>query len=276
MDISDIICKKCSKKITDLDEFLTHAFEIHDFKFKKDLQDHIFTYKLLDSGMECLKCGEKFRFFGPLVMHTHKKHKVSNPFLCELCGQGFVTKTNFDNHLKNRHSKSHSCSKCKEIFHTSSKLKSHVIKIHSAYLKCPKCPLVLPSKYLKKRHLVYEHDVKSLQFPCDDCSKIFTQKSILLNHKLKVHLNQKTVACTICGYKCFDSHTLRRHLVAHSEERPFECRYCKKCFQRRKTLVVHERIHTNDRRFTCKECGKAFLQVTSLKWHVRSHHSIVK
>lgn len=269
-------CKKCLKKIPDLEQFLAHAYQIHDLKFKKDLQDRIFTYKLSDSNMECLICGEKFRFFGPLMIHTHKKHKIINPFLCEICGQGFVTKTNIANHLRQQHTESHSCLKCNKNFPKLSALKLHITKIHSNDLRCPRCPLAFQSKYLKKRHLVYEHDMKSLQFTCDECSKIFTQKSLLLNHKLKVHLNQKTVACTICGYKCFDKHTLRLHLVAHSEDRPFECRYCKKSFQRRKTLVVHERIHTNDRRFVCKECGKAFLQVTSLKWHVRSHHSNVK
>lgn len=277
LDVSEFTCKKCFKKITNLDEFLTHAFEIHNFKFRRNLQDRIFTYKLSDSDMECLLCGENFRFFGPLMMHTHKKHKVLNPFLCEMCGQGFVTKLNLDNHLKWRHSQSYSCTKCKENFHSLYKLKLHLKKIHSTtHFKCPRCPLIFPSRYLKKRHLVDEHDVKSLQFACDECSKIFTQKSILLNHKLKVHLKQKTVMCTICGHKCFDSYALRRHLVVHSEDRPFECRYCKKSFRRRKTLLVHERIHTNDRRFVCKECNKAFLQGTSLKLHVKSHHSIVK
>lgn len=269
-------CKMCTKNITNLDKFLTHAFQIHDFRFRKDLQDRIFSYKLSDSDMECVICGEKFRFFGPLMIHTHKKHKVSNPFLCEICGQGFSSKTNIDNHLKYRHTETHTCSKCNEIFSTLTLLKSHLSKIHSNNLKCSLCPLAFQSKYLKKRHLAYEHDIKSLQFTCGECSKVFTQKSLLLNHTLKVHLNERTVACAICGYKCFDKHSLRLHLVAHSEDRPFECRYCKKSFQRRKTMVVHERIHTNDRRFVCKECDKAFLQVTSLKWHVRSHHTNVK
>nr|XP_026489348.1 zinc finger protein 729-like isoform X2 [Vanessa tameamea] len=140
-------------------------------------------------------------------------------------------------------------------------------------LQCPKCPEILRSNYLRKQHLALVHDVKSSQFSCDICSKIFLIKSKLIQHKSRVHLKEKSITCEICGFKVFSKDLLKRHMVKHDDSRPFQCEICKKAFQRKKTLDFHRRIHTNDRRYVCKDCGKAFVQVTSLKLHLRVHHN---
>ncbi|CAH1642045.1 unnamed protein product [Spodoptera littoralis] len=274
LDTSEIICKRCNRQFLSFDEFLDHLSLLHELKFKKELTDCLFTFNLSDDGMSCHDCGQEFRFFGPLLKHAHKYHNRYKTYLCEICGQGFVAKANVDSHIRNVHSfSSGQCTKCDKVFRNNYALQIHFEKTHKTeMLKCPKCPEILASKYLKKRHLALEHDDKKLQFNCDECNRVFTMKSRLVQHKLRTHLKQKTVACEICGFKVFNNDLLRRHMVRHNDTRPFECEYCKKTFQRKKTLEVHKRIHTNDRRYMCKECGRAFVQVTSWKLHMRVHH----
>ncbi|XP_026743959.1 gastrula zinc finger protein XlCGF57.1-like isoform X6 [Trichoplusia ni] len=274
LDISNIICRKCSKSFNNFELFLSHVATVHDMKFNKDMSQSLFTFSLSDEGMSCLDCGQEFRFFGPLLKHSHKFHNKYKTYLCEICGQGFIAKANVDSHIKNVHSfKNRQCQKCDKVFRSPYALEIHRERTHKTeMLKCPKCPEILASKYLKKRHLALVHDVKKLQFHCDECDKVYTMKSKLVEHKLRTHLKQKTVECEICGFKVFNNELLKRHMVRHDDSRPYSCEFCKKSFQRKKTLEVHTRIHTNDRRYACKECGRAFVQVTSWKLHMRVHH----
>ncbi|CAK1587581.1 unnamed protein product [Parnassius mnemosyne] len=277
LDLSEISCRKCPKPIRTLEEFLKHASEVHAVRVDEEVSRHLFAFKLSDDRMCCIECGLQFRFFGPLLAHVHKYHNKTSTFLCEICGQGFVAKANIDSHVKNVHSTiSCHCEKCDKTFPSNYALNNHLMKVHkSDKLKCPKCPEILGSRYLKKRHLALVHDVKSSQFACEQCSKVFTTKSTLVQHNLRVHLKEKSFACEICGFKVFSKDLLRRHMVKHDDARPFQCEYCKKSFQRKKTLDFHRRIHTNDRRYACTQCDKAFVQVTSLKLHCRVHHSLV-
>ncbi|XP_048003410.1 oocyte zinc finger protein XlCOF6-like isoform X6 [Leguminivora glycinivorella] len=278
LDISELSCKKCNEAMSDLQEFFTHIQE-HGFTINEEASQCCYPFILNDDDMSCLACGMSFRFFGPLLIHTHKYHTKTQPFICEICGQGFIAKANVESHRKSHYktSSSFKCKECDETFETQHKLIYHSQKNHTSAnkFKCPKCPEVLGSKYLKKRHLAFVHDVKSAQFQCDECQKIFSLKNKLLQHKLRVHLKERNVACEICGHKVFSKDLLKRHMVKHDDARPFVCEFCNKTFQRKKTLEFHRRIHTNDKRYQCKECGRSFVQWTSLKLHTRVHHSIV-
>ncbi|XP_068625795.1 zinc finger protein 420-like isoform X6 [Battus philenor] len=278
LDISEIACIKCPKAMETLEDFLIHVADGHDMWVDREISRDLLCFRLSDEGMSCIDCGAQFRFFGPLLAHVHKYHNKASTFLCEICGQGFVAKANVDSHVKNVHSNTSShCDKCDKTFSSNYALSNHYMKVHrSDKLRCPKCPEILASRYLKKRHLALVHDVKSSQFACELCSKVFTTKSALVQHTSRVHLKEKSVGCEICGFKVFSKELLKRHMVKHDDTRPYQCEYCKKSFQRKKTLEYHRRIHTNDKRYACSECGKAFVQVTSLKLHLRVHHSIAK
>ncbi|CAH0730189.1 unnamed protein product, partial [Brenthis ino] len=262
VDITELSCKKCSRPLSNLEEFLNHVSELHDVNFNRTVMDCLFTFKLSDDGMRCLDCGMCFRFFGTLLTHAHKSHAKTNTFLCETCGKGFVAKANLDSHVKTVHSSVH---------WTKRRINSNQNKPEK--LQCPKCPEIFRTRYLRKQHLAIVHDMKNSQFSCDICSKMFLIKSRLIQHKLRVHLKEKSIACEVCGFKVFNKELLKRHMVKHDDSRPYQCEICKKAFQRKKTLDFHRRIHTNDRRYVCKDCGKAFVQVTSLKLHTRVHHN---
>lgn len=275
LDTSEIFCTICGLQFLVFKHFLDHLQSLHDFKFNKEIANSLFTFHLSDNILFCQDCTQEFRFFGTLLRHAHKHHNKFRTFLCEMCGQGFVAQANMVSHMRNVHTytKSFTCRKCDKEFRSTYCLQVHCEKVHRTdMLKCPKCPEILSSQYFKKRHLALVHDVKKLQFKCDQCDLLFTMRSRLIQHKLRTHLKQRTVACDVCGFKVFNKELLKRHMVRHDDTRPFECEVCEKAFQRKKTLDIHMRIHTNDKRYVCKECGKAFVQMTSLKLHVKLHH----
>lgn len=263
LEVSEIKCKICLAQFPKLDGLVDHFAE-HDFKIDHSLKTELFAFRLSEEKMDCEECGEEFQFFGTLLKHFHSFHNKNEPYICEICGVGFVAKANVAAHVKNVHSKDNPCDKCLD------KNCEHIKK--PSLRKCLKCSEVLPTPYLYKRHLATVHDVKSHQFPCDLCPRVFPIRYRLFKHKQRVHLKQRSFACEICGYRAFSKDYLTRHMVCHDDARPFECDFCKKTFQRKKTLEFHRRIHTNDKRCVCKECGKAFVQTTSLKLHYRVHH----
>ncbi|KAL0853004.1 hypothetical protein ABMA27_012785 [Loxostege sticticalis] len=271
LDVAEVSCKKCPKKLHGLNEFLDHVSPAHDVKINREASKRLLSFKLSDDHMNCMECDESFKFFGTLLAHTHKYHNKCNAFLCEICGQGFISKAHVAHHLKNCHSEGE-CVKCQKKFTSQYALRLHDDKEHRSW-KCPKCTEVLGSRYLRKRHMALAHDVGNNLFKCDECDKIFVLRNRFLEHKARVHLKEKTVECPICGFKLFNKEMLKRHMVRHDDARPFECDICKRTFQRKKTLVFHRRIHTNDKRYVCKSCGKSFVQVASLKLHIRVHHS---
>lgn len=272
LDVTNLSCKLCTKSLNTIQEFFDHITSKHGSKIDKKESTFLISFKLSDGEMNCMDCGETFRFFGTLLRHAH--HEIGT-YICEICGRGFMGKSHVESHVKNVHSGStYPCKDCSEIFATKSSLQTHNDKVHNTIkLKCPLCPEILGSKYLKTRHLALLHDVQAVKFVCDACGLIFLCKSKLISHVRNVHLKEKRFTCEICGFKVFNQYYLKRHLVKHSDERPFECEFCKKTFRRLKTLNFHVRIHTDDKRYKCKDCGKAFVQVSSLKSHIRTHHS---
>lgn len=276
VDVSELACKKCPKEMINFQYLIEHLIESHNARFDLDISQLVIPFKLSDGPMTCLQCGDRFRFFGPLLGHTHKVHSNLKLYLCEVCGQGFFSKLNVSSHIKTAHPGNINCDLCDRIFPSYYSLRKHYDSEHQKdKLKCSKCPEVLGSIYLKKRHLALVHDVKSEQFYCEICSKLFTLKYKLESHKRRVHLKERLITCEICGFKVFDNHQLKTHMIRHTKTRPFQCEFCKKSFQRKKTWDFHRRIHTNDRRYSCTHCGRAFVQSASLKLHTRVHHTSV-
>ncbi|KAI5640751.1 hypothetical protein NE865_06858 [Phthorimaea operculella] len=261
LDVNNLTCKRCNQPAKDLNEFVDHAKECHNFVINKEILKHVQCYKLSDEEMTCLQCEQKFHFFGRLLSHTNKFHNSMPQFLCETCGRGFPSQQRVDEHVKVAHTKdaTYPCKKCKEVFPTYSKMKYHLDKTHKPYaMKCPHCFEAFDSRIKKNRHLAVVHNVKDLQHPCPDCGLVFDYRSHMVKHRSKVHLKELNATCDICGFKTFDNTSLKLHLVSHSAARPFECEFCKKAFQRKRNLELHERIHKNERRYELESPEKKY------------------
>lgn len=242
LDISNIWCTTCADQFDTFHEYLEHLSKRHALSIDKDATQFFDCFHLADDGMSCLECGQYFRFFGPLLLHTYKYHVEK--IVCDICGQGFHTKHNVLNHINHFHGIK-SCKHCNEVFPTQYALRNHVENVHRTdKLQCPMCPEILINRYLKKRHMALVHDCKSVQLVCEFCSKIFTRNNKYIQHKLRVHNKEKNCTCDVCGHKTFSPDCLKRHMVVHTEERPFKCEMCGLTFRRNKNLADHLKRHT--------------------------------
>lgn len=273
VDITDLKCNLCDKKLQSLSELKSHLVNTHKKKMHPEFTDRVIPFKLSQSSVyECQVCGFNFETFGSIERHMNVHFRN---YVCKECGTGFVTKYRLKVHCKSMHAGgSFPCASCGKVFTTLQKHNNHVNTVHKLLkrFKCTKCPERFAEYFRRQKHLVQVHGVAPLQYKCNVCDKSFDRRYTLSRHMKRDHLEERDFQCEMCSYKCFTKNELRVHMVKHNGERIFECSVCKKSYARKKTLKEHMRIHNNDRRFACAVCGQAFVQKCSLKGHLKTHH----
>lgn len=243
-DITEIKCKKCEEQMSNIEEFIIHARK-HNLFFDSDVvMENLYVFRLSDDGMFCVHCGEGFKFFTPLLRHTNKYHNKSEKFICDVCKESFVLKGTLRSHIENVHSDMpYKCRLCLNWFPTRRAYSKHTESSHrTGKFSCPYCTETLSSRYLRNMHLATKHDLKTKQFGCDVCAKVFFRKSSLIGHKARAHLKERSATCHVCGLKAFDVHALKLHMAVHDNARPlFSCVHCGKVFKWKRCLTLHKR-----------------------------------
>ena len=139
---------------------------------------------------------------------------------------------------------------------------------------------------------------------CDQCGKLFSNKSSLAKHK-HIHSGEKPFVCDVCGKAFHLKTSLRDHKDIHSREKLYSCDACGKAFAQlpglrahkkhihegmkykprnippcdqcgktlssKVNLLKHKLSHANDNTFICDQCGKVFSHEHSLKEHKLVH-----
>ncbi|XP_044742057.1 zinc finger protein 271-like [Chrysoperla carnea] len=114
-----------------------------------------------------------------------------------------------------------------------------------------------------------ESVLEEKRFSCDICTKRFTTKSSLVNHK-KVHREEKRFSCDICTKRFTTKSSLVNHKKVHREEKRFSCDICTKRFTTKSSLDNHKKVHREEKRFSCDICTKRFTK-SSLVNHKKVH-----
>ncbi|XP_058121249.1 zinc finger protein 347-like [Anopheles ziemanni] len=253
----------------------------------------------------------------PEKASDHAQRK--GPFRCTVCEKVFKMRKLLLRHEEiHLQEKRHHCQYCNKDFVAKASCYNHELKVHGhrkskkeprnkqQYVKNPNddenlCVLLQSKANLSAVMSMDKKRCVEKLFPCDLCSKSFTRKSSLNDHKmvlhagirqytchicnrafgkedsLKTHLAQhlgKNHRCILCGKAFARGSFLRKHLQNHDSPesaRKYECSICLKRFIARSHLSDHERIHTDKRPYKCNVCGDCFRQKQQLKIHSYQH-----
>jgi hypothetical protein len=125
------------------------------------------------------------------------------------------------------------------------------------------------------------HKCLNNTYPCNICSKEFTKRKDILEHR-KNHLKDKFVdtkyQCDRCPFGTSFQHNLKRHMAKMHEKRDYlGCPECKRKFTNPVNQQNHiKNYHKKHARVVppCHYCKATFTDDQSLEKHIESHESI--
>ena len=148
-----VTCDECDISLCSKRSMISHKELVHGLKRENAGEDI--------NNLECSECGKELKTKSGYREHM-SMHKGEFRYICQQCGERFVSKCIYYNHLKIMHTigKKHECTwkGCDKKFNYANGLKRHE-KIH----------------------------LGSKEFQCQMCPKQFIEKHKLANH-IKIHL----------------------------------------------------------------------------------------
>jgi len=112
---------------------------------------------------------------------------------------------------------------------------------------------------------------KGVKYPCDECSKDYTNSSNLRQHKASKHEGLK-YPCDQCDYKANALFDLKKHKDSKHEGVKYPCNECSKDYTDRSSLRKHKEATHKGVRYNCDQCDYKATQKPSLKKHIKRVH----
>jgi KRAB domain-containing zinc finger protein len=203
-----------------------------------------------EKHFNCPNCTEKYSKFGLLKIHLAHSHDIMS-LVCNDCGAAFNRKDHFAAHRK-EHSREDkpemkgdfNCNLCDTTFGTINGLKQHLkghTDVQATHL-CPYCP----KKFTASSNLIDHvriHTVPTIPCSFEGCIKKFNSKDMMKKHLQSVHLKVKHFYCDQCSKSFSQKGHLEDHKGTHSNKR-FLCGLCSQLFSTRSSLKRHlKQIH---------------------------------
>ncbi|CAK1587545.1 unnamed protein product [Parnassius mnemosyne] len=224
VDISDLQCKLCFIRIDTLDDLMTHLKNDHKQPINFDVQPGVLPFKLNDgSSWKCAICKMQFPDFISLKKHTAEHYQN---FVCDTCGEGFITESALIAHTRIPHGNKYSCSRCVATFSTLEERNVHIKTQHTTLpymcMHCKDKPR-FGTWELRKRHLMEFHNYTpgAEMYECTTCHMMFKTRSQKYHHNVKAHRTKKD---SEYGFPCgscprafaskisLDKHIAKKHI----------------------------------------------------------------
>ena len=260
-------CRRCGDVFETVAEIASHRLNVHG-KGKNNLC----RYKLLT----CQKCGKLFskERLKSHMLTVHAEDRQRESYICDVCGQKYLTKLPYFNHLREHKGlKRLKCKICNSLFMSEENLAIHKLEHPkgSRPYKCRYCDAAYTRHDRRRMHENVKH-IRNYSKKCPDCGKLFLDNKKLKVHSV-VHTKQRKYECDVCGMKFSQASSLCRHKKIHSEDKKHECTECGLKFFQKYSLTRHLLVHSGDKPHQCSQCPQAFRQVFMLTQHVRKQHS---
>lgn len=284
------IRKKKQNPVINLKKGRAHLVYTCDFcgekvKFKKEILNHLkqhvnsFKYK-------CKECEEAFRSRKKLIDHSWEIHgtkprAVVESFACEVCDMKFDIRSIYETHKLSHddRARNHVCSVCSAAFKSIGNLRRHeATHVKTRDYQCAECAKMFKTQLALKIHSETVHTEFKIFVKCSLCSAMIQEKHLKI-HMKNQHTEQgkqKPFSCTIC-FKTFKTEKLgQRHYEAVHDPKFLGAVYvCSECpslkFYRHRDLKEHSFVHFDGVIHQCEVCLKMFKNKRLLMAHSAVH-----
>ena len=232
IEIPEIQCAICLKRLSSKDEFIEHLESEHD--------EEIFDN-------ECQFCGARFKKTNGLSRHIHGVHKefkqgsrkssrrskVENSIISEDVKSEVKSKVKPESILP----PAYKCDICDFVTYMRDKIPKHNEEMHKidGVFICHLCNISFHSCSGLAFHNTSIHMEGEFKLKCPECQKGFRTKRDLNRH-LESHTRPKpeepqlNVICELCGKVCATGKKLKSHMKAVHGEKKVECDRCDNIF----------------------------------------------
>uniref|UniRef100_A0A1Q3F9Z7 Uncharacterized protein n=1 Tax=Culex tarsalis TaxID=7177 RepID=A0A1Q3F9Z7_CULTA len=273
-------CEPCEVSFETLEESKAHIAEKHPNEEGGDEGDESSAAKVA-KRCKCTECGKLFRSRTAFRAHVLTNHGSNMPVVCDICGSGFLRKSQLNHHKERWHGENarnkgalerYKCDHCERFFMRNQDRIRHEQIIHHIEV-----PEKLPAVWEGRKG----------NFPCSKCDRKFpTMKTMRIHFSLKHPDVAVRFKCNVCAKLFKHKQTLRDHMLNHTGEQPFHCpdEQCNERFIRKKDydrhmLDFHGPDDSGDeekkKRFPCPHCPRKLLSRVARLMHIRHHHKDV-
>ncbi|XP_063997864.1 zinc finger protein 532 isoform X3 [Pogoniulus pusillus] len=275
--------------------------------------------KLCRHSLKCLECNEVFQDETSLATHFQQAADTSGQKTCNICQMLLPNQCSFASHQRiHQHKSPYTCPECGAICR-SVHFQTHVTKNCLHYTrrvgfriiyKCSMCDTVFTLQPLLYRHFdQHIENQKVSVFKCPDCSLLYAQKQLMMDHIKSMHGTLKSVEgppnlginlplSTKPTTQNSASHNKEDAKSANGTEKlekkspspvkkaepkkvanpGWTCWECDRLFTQRDVYISHMRKEHGKqmKKHPCRQCDKSFSSSHSLCRHNRIKHKGIR
>ncbi|XP_047518844.1 zinc finger protein 26-like isoform X2 [Pieris napi] len=225
VDITDLQCKLCFMPINNFETLTYHLKTDHQQPINSDAQIGLLPFRLNDGSIwKCTICPNEFKDFVSLKKHTSEHFQN---YVCDTCGEGFITESAMIAHTKIPHENKYNCSRCIATFSSLQERNVHVKTQHTSTpymcVYCKDKPR-FANWELRKKHLMEVHNYKTGadKYECAACQKTFKTRSGKYNHMARTHRMKKDSELNYPCHSCPKAFTTQLFLDKHVAKKHFD------------------------------------------------------
>ncbi|XP_065715932.1 zinc finger protein 532 isoform X2 [Patagioenas fasciata] len=275
--------------------------------------------KLCRHSLKCLECNEVFQDETSLATHFQQAADTSGQKTCNICQMLLPNQCSFASHQRiHQHKSPYTCPECGAICR-SVHFQTHVTKNCLHYTrrvgfriiyKCSMCDTVFTLQPLLYRHFdQHIENQKVSVFKCPDCSLLYAQKQLMMDHIKSMHGTLKSVEgppnlginlplSTKPTTQNSASHNKEDTKAVNGTEKlekksaspmrkaepkkvanpGWTCWECDRLFTQRDVYISHMRKEHGKqmKKHPCRQCDKSFSSSHSLCRHNRIKHKGIR